>query len=657
MSETSPISNKKLPNSYFPHLFSRGHIGKMQLKNRIIMSPMGSANDYQGYPTEEELDYYEYRAKGGIGLIITEGQVITSEFDPWNAPFSNTDTDLQMKGWCKLADRVHAYNTKLCIQLVCGTGRNSPPIPGKQLISASENPGYWDPSELTRPLTTDEIHGLVACFGRATERAVRAKADCVEIHAHTGYTIDQFMTPLWNRRTDEYGGSFENRMRFMTEIVQAIRKAGGPDFPIIARISLEHDFEGGRTVEEGQEIVRYLEKIGVDAVDIDRGAYDKMQWIIPANYHGESALLSSARAAKQVASISVINAGTHTLFSAEKALAEQDIDFAMFGRSVIADPDFVNKAQSGNADEIRPCLLCNQYCVGRFNLGLPITCAVNAQAGSEKRFSLTKVSSPKNVLVIGGGPAGMEAARVAAVRGHKVTLAEKTDVLGGQIRAAATPPFKKQLNKFIEWQQRQLKANDVNVLLHTTVSDDSYLLREADEIIVATGALPIIPKISGIENAKVVEVTDAHLHPEKIKGENILVAGGGLSGCDYALEQAMLGEKVTIVEQLREVAVNEPIPYNHDALLSKLKEYNVTILTNTTIKSFTDEGVSVSDGDGKTRTIQADTVILSFGTRPDNRIAKSIYENYQYVQVIGDGNVVGRIGDAVRQGFFAGYAV
>ncbi|MGI6667914.1 MAG: FAD-dependent oxidoreductase [Acetivibrionales bacterium] len=641
----------------YPNMFSRFRIKSMDLKNRIAMAPMGTFSENRnGYPSEKQIEYYRARARGGAGLIILEGQYVTNKTDPWIDYVTVAGTDQQMQGWALLTEAVHAEGAKICLQLSCGLGRNAFPFSDAQMVSASAVPSFYMPDTLCRPLTIEEIHDIVEHYRIAARNAIRAEADAVEIHAHAGYMIDQFMTPIWNKREDEYGGSFENRMRLVTEIYHAIRGEVGEDYPILIRMAAAHDFPGGRTIEESIEIVKYLEKLGIDAFDIDMGSYEDKQWIVPSIYAGEACMVDYAAKIKEAVNVPVLNAGTFTPESAEKALAEGKCDIVMFGRQLIADPDTPNKLLDGEGEDVRPCLYCNQICVGRLYENRVISCAINAQAVFEKEYPLRKTEKPRKVAVVGGGPGGMEAARVAALQGHQVTLYEKKDVLGGQINAAATPPFKERLRKFNEWQKRQIAKAGVKVVLNKEITADSPELKDADRIIVVIGAKPFIPDIPGIKNDNVLDILEAHMHPERIKGENIVVCGGGESGCDCALELAMKGKKVTIVEMLDELAPNALLD-NRNPLLFRLSDYKVKQLTGHAVKEITPGYVIAADKQGTEHKIPADTVIIALGMKSNSELAGQIAERYPTTAIIGDCDKVHQISKAVREGFFAGWSI
>ena len=647
-------------NKKYKKLFERITINGMDLKNRIAMAPMGTFTENEdGTMSEKSLKYYEERAKGGVGLIISEIQWVSNKNEAWLAPQTSCDTNLQTKSWYYLAERVHAHGAKLCIQLSLGLGKNAFIYNegDSEIKSASDVPMFYRPNKKCTPMSKEEIKEAVAAFGRAAKRAVYAEADAIEIHAHVGYLLDQFMSAQWNTRTDEYGGSFENRMRFITEIYQVIRDAVGPKFPIIVRMALDHMYEGGRTAEEGLEIAKYLESIGVDALDIDLGAYEHRKWIFPTHFAGAGSMANAAAMVKKVVNIPVLNSGTHTPDSAIETLEKGKADIILMGRPLIADPEVPNKIFEDRIEDIRPCLFCNQ-CTGRSWNGLYVRCASNAQAAAEGEYQITKTEKPKNVVVVGGGPGGMEAARVAALKGHNVTLYEKAPVLGGQLIPAAAPSFKFRIGELMKYHIVQLEKTGVKVVLNKNIDENSPELENADAIIVSTGASPFMPPIKGIDGKNVVEVTESHARPDLVKGNKIIVAGGGLSGCDAGIELAMEGKNVTIVEMQKVIAPDVTKIDNRNWLLDTMEKYNVKSFTGHKISEITETGVVVIDAEGNIKTLEADTVIAAFGMRPNSDVANRICKKYNsIVTVVGDCDKIRAIEGAERGGFFAGWAI
>ncbi len=647
-------------NQKYAKLFERISINGMNLKNRIAMAPMGTFTENEdGSMGEQALNYYEARAKGGAGLIISEIQWVSNKNEAWLNKLTVCDTNLQTRSWYQLAERVHAHGAKLCIQLSLGLGKNAFIYDDSlsEIKSASDVPMFYKPDKKCTPMTREEIKEAVACFGRAARRVVDAEADAIEIHAHCGYLMDQFLSSQWNTRTDEYGGNFENRMRFITEVYQAIRAQVGPKFPILVRMGVDHMYEGGRTAEEGIQIAKYLESIGVDALDIDLGAYEHRKWMFPTHFAGAGSMADAAAMVKKEVSIPVLNAGTHTPDSAADTLNKGKADVILMGRPLIADPEIPNKIFEDRLEDIRPCLFCNQ-CTGRSWNGLYVRCASNTQATAEGKFEITKTDKPKNVAVIGGGPAGMEAARVAALKGHNVTLYEKAPVLGGQLIPASAPSFKFRIGDLMKYHITQLEKTGVKVCLNTCIDANSPELENADAIIVAAGASPFMPPIKGIDGENVVEVTESHAHPELIKGNRIVIAGGGLSGCDAGIELAMEGKQVTIVEMRDVIAPDVTKIDNRHWLLDTMDKYGVNQMPGHKISEINKDGVVVTDAERCTKTIEADTVISAFGMRPNADVVNRICEKYQsIVTIVGDCDKIRAIEGAERGGFFAGWSL
>lgn len=632
-------------------------INGMRVKNRIILSPMGTFTPMKdNTDSEEGIRYYEERAKGGAGMITTGAMFITTKMAQ-GSPTIGVDDFRCIPKTTVMVERCHRWGAKVCLQLSAGTGRNGAldVAGGTQLLSASENPTFYDPTQYCRAMTIEEIKGAVEEFKVCTDLALKAGYDAIEIHAHAGYIIDQFMSPIWNKRTDEYGGSLENRCRFAVEIIQAIREIAGPDFPILYRISMDHRFEGGRTLKDSMEILPILEAAGVDAFDVDAGAYETQDYIFPTSYVGEGCMAYVCEYARKVTKKPIINAGNHSMETAAELLASGNADFVQFGRQLIADPEFPNKLKAGHREDVRPCLICNEECIGRiFGRLTQLSCSVNPSVGLEDYMEIQPLEKPKRVAVIGAGPAGLEAARVAAMRGCDVTIYEKENEIGGVYGAIATSTFKKRIRDLITWYKTQLHKLGVEIKLNYDMKADDPVLAGADEIFAGTGSVPFVPPIPGKDLPNVVDVTEAHKHG--VNGENIVICGGGLSGADTAIELGGEGRRCTIIEMLPDIC-NGVFFINKMSVSRYLEKYNVDVKTSAKVAAFEPDGV-VIEQDGVRKKIPADTIITAFGQRPNTALTDELEAKYPTkLTVIGDCAGVAKAAKAIREGFYAAMAL
>ncbi|MBE6483691.1 MAG: NADH:flavin oxidoreductase [Actinomycetaceae bacterium] len=643
----------------FQHLLSPITIAGVEFPNRIILSPMGTEMGTEdGKSTEMEAEYYGARARGGTALTMTGVNFVQSDLEPIQLGLARADTDEHTAGLKGIADAVHAAGGLAALQLTPGLGRNNQNYDsfGMEPVSASDNTYFFDPTRRCRALTTEEIKLIIRRVGEAAHRAYEAGFDVIDIHGHTGYLVDQFMSSVWNRRTDEYGGSAENRARFAVECIQAA-KQNAPGRVISFRISVNHRFEGGRTWEETQELVRALEAGGLDMILCDDGSYEAMDYVFPPYYLGDAPMVEAAEKVKAVVSIPVAACGNITPEIGERLLAEGKADLIAIGRGLIADPDIVLKLRQNRPEDIRPCIRCNQLCTGNAFFGKAIGCAVNPEVGQEATRVISEhvAQNPKRIAVVGAGPAGLEFARVAGLRGHRVDIYEKGNAVGGVLRPAATPDFKRELFKMIGWWEHQLEQIDgVTLHLGHEVTADDPVLDDADEIVVAAGSHPFIPTAVTIAaDAAPIDVLDFHLGAPV--GDRVLICGGGLSGADAALELAQQGHAVTIVEMTDAIA-SDMLMLNRTSLLRDLAANDVDVLTGTSVQEILPEGVRVTDAAGS-RIIQADSIITAFGLKPATELGAALTARGATVHMVGDCVNPRKVGDAINDAYELAFAL
>jgi len=628
-------------------LFRPTAIGKLQLKNRIVMGPMGNLADPDGGFSERQIAYYAARAKGGTGLIVSGSLA----FNPaLGAPYSGSLTDIKHVGRLqKLTEEVHRYGAKFAVQLNMGGGRCG----GN--LSASEVPTVANPAVLTRAMTLDEIHGTVAAMGKAAAFAKNAEVDAIVIHAYAGYLLDQFQSAEWNHRTDEYGGSLENRMRLTCELIEAVKKANGKDFPVIVKLSVMHNTENGRKLDEGLEMCRIVEAAGADAIIVDAGSFET-QWdrCIPTVYASDAYALDAAKAVKAAVSIPVLGQNNLDRPEAAKAALEDGCcDLVLLGHGLLADPDWANKVRAGKAEDIRACIGCNN-CLLSVNTAKFFRCSVNPWLLNENdpAYQIKKTDAPKKILVIGGGPAGMSAAITAARAGHDVALWEQGATLGGNASAAARPLEKDKIARYIAYLAHTIEQCGVTVTLGKTADADSVAAGGYDLVVLAAGASAKRIPLAGAESANVVLSTDVLAGKAEIGG-HVVVLGGGLIGCEIACEAAKTAKSVTIVEALPGILMTAAEARNNAVALHRIvKESGVSVYTDAKAKAITAEGLVIEQG-GEEKTLPCDTLIVAVGLVPNNALADELTARGIKVVTAGDAKAPRKILQAVREGFFA----
>lgn len=652
-------------------LFTPIQIGKLTLKNRFAMAPMGplGLGDSEGGWNQRGIDYYTRRAQGGTGLIITGVTFSDCEVETQsmpNCPNSTYNPVHFVRTSREMTERVHAYGAKIFLQMSGGFGRVTIPTNLGEFppVAPSPIPHRWL-DKTCRELTRDEIHKIIESFGKGAFNAKRAGFDGVEIHAvHEGYLIDQFAIAFFNHRTDEYGGSLENRLRFAKEIREEIAKTCGWDFPVAVRFSPksmlkdwrkgalpnEEFEEKGRDLEEGLQTAKLLEAYGYDALDVDVGCYDAWWWNHPPMYMEKGPYRKYAKLVKETVKVPVFMAGRmNTPEMAESCVKDGTCDVISLGRPLLADPDYVKKLRTNHVCEIRPCISCQEGCMGRIQTYSMINCAVNPQAARERVTAYEPVARKKRVLIAGGGVAGCEAARVLAERGHEPVLYEASERLGGNLLPGGAPAFKEDDLQLVKWYENELERLRVPVYLNTRVTKEMVLESGCDAVIVATGSRP---KMFSLGDDEKVYCAEQVLMNQKDPGDRVVVVGGGLVGCEMALDLAQKGKKVTILEALPKImAVNGPICSANKEMLEELLPFHgVDIICNAKVTGFQNGAVSY-ETDGKAEKLDADSVILSVGYRSADELYHELEFDVADLYLLGDAGKVSNIMYAIWDAF------
>ncbi len=648
----------------YKSLFTPIKIGNCEIKNRFAMAPMGPLGlaDAEGGFNQRGIDYYTERAKGGTGLIITGVTFSDCEVETQsmpNCPNSTYNPVHFVRTSREMTERVHAYGSKIFLMMSAGFGRVTIPTNLGEFppVAPSEIPHRWL-DKMCRPLTKEEIKSIVKSFGDGAYNAKRAGFDGVEIHAvHEGYLLDQFAISMFNLRNDEYGGSLENRLRFAKEVVEEIKQRCGQDFPVALRFSVksmiknwregalpgEEFEEKGRDIQEGLEAAKLLVEYGYDALDTDVGTYDAWWWNHPPMYQEKGLFREYCRMVKEVVDVPVLCAGRMDVPEmAQEAVETGACDIVSLGRPLLADPDYVNKLRSNRYDEVRPCISCQEGCMGRIQEYSMINCAVNPQAARERAMHYEPILKEKKVLIVGGGVAGCEAARVLAVRGHKAVLFEKGDKLGGNLIPGGAPDFKEDDIALAKWYTRQLEILGVEVNLNTEVSAKDILESKYDTVIIATGSKPKVFALG--DDNRVYTAADVLLEKEN-PGDTTAVIGGGLVGCETALWLSQQGKKVTLIEALDSLlAINGPLCHANKDMLEKLVPYNgVDVVTGAKVTSFKDGKLTYETREGDFKKIDCDSVVLAIGYKEENDLYHQLEFEVPEIYLLGDAKKVSNI--------------
>lgn len=671
------LTKQKLQNKGELNLiFSKAHIGKLNAKNRIVVAPMGLffQDCLVGIDLKPQvIDFYESLARGGAGMIIVSASFYFSMIKEASItqPFSMWE-DKYIVPMSKLVEAVQKHGTLIGLHNNHMGSFAHSMLTGEQPISASGNfKNPWT-KETPREITKSEMKEVITNLANAARRSREAGFDFIEYNAYSGYLIREFLSSATNDRTDEYGGSLENRLRFFKEIIYATKEKAGDDYPIVAKISGDEFVPGGNTWKEAIEIAKAAESWGVDALHVSPGGHNST---IPLTlgYVPKGAFTYLARLVKNEVQVPVITAHVDDLFLAEELVSLGHADFIAFGRQFLADPKFLMKAREGRFEDIRPCIRCNQECYDKVVSWQNVGCLMNPAAGREIEGEDIPVTKKKKIMIIGGGPGGLKCAEELAKRGHQVSLYEKENRLGGQLNPCSIPPGKAEFALAIEYFSNQLPKLGVNIFLNSEVTPILVESEKPEVVIVATGARLAIPSIPGVERENVVTAIDV-LEGKVNVGERVVVIGGGGIGCDTALflakegamdaENALFlkewgglgedfldfthkGKQVTILEMLR--SIGKDIGVSRRGLICRLLPMNnVEIITEAEVTAITDKGVEFNK-EGKKQEIEADTVVIASGTNPENKLYYELQGKVPELYIIGDAQKPRKALDAIHE--------
>lgn len=638
----------------YKKLFTPMMINRCEIRNRFAMAPMATAHVDENWAYKDEsVDYFVERAKGGTGLIITGANFVENKIEKHmlaSFPCPTEHPKEWMEATRKMADGIHAYDSKLFVQLTAGLGRSAIPmlILDNTYVAPSETTNRWDPRITHRALTTAEIYELIKQFATSAKLAQMAGADGIEVHAvHEGYLMDNFTMEHFNQREDEFGGDLMGRLRFPIAILKAVKQACGESFPVILRFSLksfikeerhgilpgENFPELGRDIEEGLQFVKILEEAGYDGFNVDAGSYDSWYWAHPPFFFKPGLYMEFAKQVKEVIHVPVLMAGRMGYPALDAEAVNTDVcDMIVLGRPLLADADFCNKMRKGEEADIRPCLSCHDGCFARTSALRHQSCAVNPQCNREREAAFERAEQKRKALVIGGGPAGMESARVLSLRGHEVTLCEAENRLGGLYWYASVPEFKDDGKLLLKWYEHQMKVLQVNVLLAHEVTSEDPLLQEADIVINATGSTTFIPPIKGVEYCSTaVEVLGG-----KETSQHVTLIGGGLVGCEMAIWLSSHGHQVTIIEMADKLmASGEPAPMNTQMIKELLEHHQVDIHLSAPLQEVTSNSIIIKE-QGKDVTLPVESVVLALGYRANNSLYHAIAPEVKEIYNVGD---------------------
>ena len=665
-------------------LFENINIGQITLKNRLIMSAMDLGFTSDGTINDRIINFYRERAKGGVGLIVVGGCYPEINGKVWKS-IIGLDKDELIPGLKRLTDAIHRYDVRVAAQLL-HAGRSASSFFTKMQPVAPSAVAYRSIKQEPRALTIPEIKTVINNYVSATLRAKKAGFDAVELHGGMGYLINQFLSKATNKRNDEYGGSLENRVRFAQEMILAIKETVGKDYPIIFRMSGDDLVEEGLKIEESVEIARILQQAGADAFNVSPGWHESKTPIMLMSIPRMAYAYLSAKIKSQLTVPVIASVRINDLKLAEEILDNEQADMVSIGRPLIVDPELPNKYKNGQFDDIRTCIACNQGCFDSLLNFRHVSCIYNAMVGHEGEYKITKADKPKKVVVVGGGPGGMETARVLALRGHNVTLYEKNNQLGGQLRYACIPPGRDEIQNIITYLERQISKLKVTIKIGKEADLHTLEEEHPDAIIVATGGRPIMLNLPGIKGDNVY-IASSVLEGKSSLGRDVVIIGGGTVGCEVALYVAKQGamrpdiacfllahkvldakdvvehtskgnRNITLLEMKRKVGGGFGFSTRW-VILNELKDAGIKEITEVKVKEIInnhDENGQKNSGvvyekDGQEHFINADTVIIAVGYSSNNELQKQLEGKFAETYFIGDCVRVRTALEAIHEGF------
>lgn len=640
-------------HSTFPHIFSPLKIKGMELKNRLVMAPMATRYaTLGGFVTPRLIQYYRTRAAGGVGLVTVEATAVSEEGFGWPNNLAVYD-DIFIPGLKDLTTAIREEGSKSALEIFHAGQRARTAVILQQPIApsgiATKN------GEVPREMTLQEVEEMVEKFAQSARRAKEAGFDAVNLHMAHGYIIQQFLSPMMNQRQDAYGGNLENRCRFALDIIKRIQELVGFDYPILCRVSADEGTKAGLDIAQSQKIAVRLEEAGAHVMDISAGGPESPYLTVQSLETPKGYLVPLATQIKEVVKIPVATVGRidHPQL-AEDILAQKRADLVVMGRALLADPDLPNKAYTGKEKDIRPCIACKEGCSGRLAAGQEVSCLVNPMVGRESMIEVEKTNKPKEVLVVGAGPAGMEAARVAALRGHQVRLIEKEAQVGGQVSLAAKIPYKDDFASYIQYQKAVLEDLDVAFEYRKTFQEEDLQKYSPDVLVLALGGEPIKPDIPGIENPNVFFAWDVLRDGIKADWKKVVILGGGEVGLETAEFLLKQGLTVIIIEMLHKIALKMEAR-DRELLLRRIRKSTVDFFTQSQVTKIEGNTVELNRAGLLETIFQVDAVILSAGVQ-SRTLNLSSHPSMQ-VYEIGDFVTPERMFEAVHQGFSVGLKI